>query len=135
MKKLFFFLKSRCSPLQISLGILFGLLLGLNPHYLSLQNFIIIPLIFFIRVPWRHFCFSLASGLVLGFLFVDKVSHEVGLSILKIESLKEFFTLVHSIPLVSFSNFNNTVTLGGTIISLCLFPLIFMASKSLKTQS
>ena len=58
------------------------------------------------------------------------MTDKIGYFILTLGSLKGFFTELYNMPIVPWTSFNNTVVMGGIILSIILFlPLYFLSLK------
>ena len=126
--------RTKCSVFQISLGISFGMLLGLYPSLLNLQSFAVILLALFLRVPWRHMVTAIAVSFALATAFLDSLSHTVGSAILGSHSLEPLFTGLYNSPLIPFTRFYNSVIMGASILTIALFPLVFFACHKAKVR-
>ena len=135
LKQLFGFIKllnSETGTNQISAGIAAGFILGMTPS-LSLQTILVFCLIFLFRI-------QIGAALIASFFFafmaylLDPVFHEVGLTILSMNSLSSLFTQMFNLPIVPFTRFNNTIVMGSGVVSLALFPVVFILSKKIVTK-
>ena len=127
VKTLLKYLNSKESIANISISITLAILYSFIPFNLIFQPFLIFLLI-------------ILNGNLLFFLFISaimwKVSptlfpvfHIIGDSILTNEACQAFFVKISSIPLVNYTNWNNTVSLGGYLISIILFYPIYVVTK------
>lgn len=128
--KLFKILNGDISAKQIAGGFAFGVILGLTP-ILSLHNILVLLLICIVRVNVTSVIFSMAIFKLLGILVLDPLLHQVGyLLLVKFEFLKPFWTFLYNLPIVALTRFNNTLLLGGVVISLVLFyPNLILIRK------
>jgi len=115
-------------PKQIALAISFGIFIGIIPkNNLLVHILFILFLCFKINIPFFIISitfFSLISPLT------DPLTDKIGYFILTLDSLKGFFTELYNMPIVPWTSFNNTVVMGGTILSIILFlPLYFFSLK------
>lgn len=124
--------RTSCTPLQITLAIVVGLLMGLSPQFLNLQNVLLSLLLLFFRVPWRHFLASYAITYLLGLVVFDRILHSLGLSILQVEGLQAFYGAIYKIPLIPLTRFNNSVICGALLVSAVSFPIVYFLVKRLK---
>lgn len=133
-KKLKYFniLRTKCSPFQISLAILFGFLLGFNPHYLSIQNAFILVTLIFIRVPIRHFILATLCSYFLGLFALDFIINSIGKSILDSQTSISLLRNLFELPFVPFTRLNNTMTLGASVLSLALYLPVYFLCKKIK---
>lgn len=132
LKQLFALLKllnSDTGANQIAAGIACGLILGFAPM-LSLQALLVFVCIFLFRI-------QIGAALVSAFFFAfiaglfDPVSHAVGSAILEAEALQPWFTVMYNMPLVPFTRFYNSITMGAAAVSLLLAPLVFLGCRRL----
>lgn len=131
-KQIFSFLKllnSDTGSNQIASGIACGLILGFAPA-LSIQTFFVIAVIFLFRI-------QIGAAMIFAFFFsfvawlVDPISHELGMTVLEMESLRPLFTEMYNMPLIPFTKFYNSIAMGSAIVSLALAPFVFVGSKIL----
>ena len=113
---------------QIAAGIACGFILGMTPS-LSLHSLLLFVIMLFFRV-------QLGAAFLAAFFFkfiaflLDPMFHSVGGSILEMESLKGFLTMLYNLPLVPFTRFNNTLVMGSGVISFLLAPFVFILVKN-----
>jgi uncharacterized protein (TIGR03546 family) len=127
--KLLGILNSNISPKQIAGGIALGMILGLTPFF-SLHNLLIILLICIIRV---RISAVILSAIIFGLIsyLVNPVSSLIGYFLLvNAGFLKPLWTALYNMPVIAFSNFNNTLVLGSLVLSLILFyPILIFSAK------
>lgn len=127
--ELFRLLNSDTGVNQIAAGVACGLILGFAPAF-SLQTVLVIVCLFFFRI-------QIGAALLTSFFFaliawvLDPVNHRIGQAVLEIEALRPLFTAMYNMPLVPYTRFYNTVTMGAGVISLLLAPLVFFGSRVL----
>lgn len=122
--KLVVALNSNSRPGEMASGIAFGLLLALIPDG-NLLWFSIFIIAFFIK--HNIAALLLSMGLFRIFISVlDPFLDLLGGWLLKISTLHDFFTVLYNIPLFSYSNFNNTVVMGGFILGIILWIPVFI---------
>ena len=122
--KLLVALNSNSRPGEMASGIAFGLLLALIPvgNLLWLAIFI---LAFFIKHNIAALLLSI--GLFRVFISVfDPFLDLIGGFFLEISSFQGFFTYLYNVPLFSYSNFNNTIVMGGFILGIFLWVPVFI---------
>ncbi len=114
-------------PYQIALGIAFGFVIGIIPKdNLTAQFLFIIALSTKVNVGFlivSIFVFSCLSPLT------DLVTDKLGYFILTQKSLEDFFTKLYNTPFIPWTDFNNTVVMGGFVTGLILFFPVYMISK------
>lgn len=133
LRKLFKILNGDVEPKQIAAGVAFGAIIGLTP-FLSLHNLLVLFLVCIIKVNVSSVIFS---ALVFGLIsyLVDPLSHMVGYFFLvDLSFLEPIWTFFYNVPIIALTRFNNTVVLGGLVISLAIFypNLIFVRRGVIK---
>ena len=117
-------LHSEGTPGQIAAGMALGAALGLTP-LMSLQNFAIFCLLFVLNVSFGAALLAWGLATPLGFL-CDPLFDRIGSALLENEALRPLWTTLTNIPIVPFTNFNNSVTLGSFVVWAALFlPMYF----------
>ncbi len=121
-------LHSDGTPAQVAAGVMLGAALGLTP-LLSPHNLIIASVIFLLNVSF--------GGAILGFLLfapigflLDPVFGRLGAWLLKTPSLEQLWTALYNVPVLPFSNFNNTIVLGSVMGWVILSVPIYFAVRS-----
>ncbi|MEF3279881.1 MAG: TIGR03546 family protein [Elusimicrobiota bacterium] len=114
-------------PYQIGLAVAFGLIIGVIP-----KNNITAQLIFIIAVSTKAnipflilsiFFFSSFS------LITDILTDKIGYFILTREFLNAFFTKMYNTPFIPWTDFNNTVVMGGVIVGIVVFFPVYLLGK------
>ena len=130
-KKVFNFLNSNESIENLSLSLTISFIFSLIP-----LNPIIHPLLIIILI--------ICNGNLLIFLFVTPflsiitpISYEelhiIGNSILTIENAQEIYNKLSKLPILTFTNWNNTISLGAYFVSVIIFiPLFYIYSFFIK---
>ena len=126
---LFRLLNSETGTNQIASGIACGLVLGFAPA-LSIQSILVFICIFLFRI-------QIGAAFVSAFFFsfiawiLDPLSSLTGSFILEIESLRPIYTAMYNMPVVPFTQFYNSITMGAGFISILLSPGVFFGSRIL----
>ncbi len=121
-------LNSNQEPWQISLAVIFGMVVGLLPFF-NLTTLFFIFLVFIINVNIGIFILSASFFAVLGFI-LDPLLSKIGYLVLTLDPLIPLWTALYNIPYMKWTAFNNTVTMGALIVSLILaFPMFFILNK------
>jgi uncharacterized protein (TIGR03546 family) len=117
------------SPRQIAAGMALGALAGITP-LMSLHNLIVGIAILVFQVNFSAALFAMAVFKVISPL-ADPLFNQVGYALLvKAGALKPLWTALYNTPIVPWSNFNNTLTLGSLAVALILLlPLYFLFVK------
>jgi len=117
-------LHSDGTPGQIAAGMALGAALGLTP-LVSLQNFAIFCLIFLLNVSFGAALLAWALATPVGFL-IDPLADRMGRALLESPALAPLWTTVAHLPIVPYTNFNNSVTLGSFVMWAVLgVPMYF----------
>lgn len=114
-------------PWQIGLGIAFGFWLGIIP-----KNNLTAQLIFvFMMCTRANLPFAILSVFFFSALspLTDKISDPLGYFILSSDSLYPLFLKLYNMPVVPWTDFNNTAVMGGLISGALLFFPVYMAGK------
>jgi len=123
--KLFLALNGNVKKTQIAAGFAWGTLLGLIPA----ANFFFITL-FFVSFFFRHNHWSKIFAItILKFLtpLIVFPLDSLGWALLNLEALVPLFTTMYNMPFVPFTNFNNTLVMGGLAAGIILWiPSYFL---------
>ncbi len=123
--KLIVALNSNSRPSELASGIAFGFLLALIPG----SNLLWIG-IFVITFFLKHNIAAMLLSMGLFKLFIsvfDPFLDQIGWFVLNIPQLNNFFTALNNIPLIPYSNFNNSMVMGGFIVGIILWlPVFFL---------
>ncbi|MDA3941708.1 MAG: TIGR03546 family protein, partial [Spirochaetia bacterium] len=123
--KLLVALNSNSRPGELASGIAFGLLLALVPAG-NLLWFSIFIIVFFLKHNIAALLLSMGLFRIIIPIF-DSLLDIIGGYVLEISTFQEFFTSLYNIPFLSYSNFNNTVVMGGLILGIILWiPVFFL---------
>jgi len=122
--KLVVALNSNSRPGEMASGIAFGLLLAFIPagNLLWLAIFIFA---FFIKHNIAALLLSMGFSRIFISVF-DPFLDKIGGFFLNISAFQDFFTFLYNIPLISYSNFNNTIVMGGFILGILLWIPVFI---------
>ena len=124
--KLIGILNKDASPREIAGGMALGFIAGLTP-LMSLHNLIVLFLLIVLRVNITAAIFSM--GIFSGIAYLsDPLSNRIGYYLLTLPALNGMWTTLYNTPVINWSRFNNTLTLGSLILSLVLFypVLVFL---------
>lgn len=129
LKSLVQTLHSDGSPSQIAVGIMLGACLGLTP-LVNAHNALILVLLCVLDVSFGAGMLGWAVFAPFGFL-LDPLFDRVGRALLvDTPSLTPLWTRLDAMPLVPYTNFNNTVVLGSVVCWIALAPLIWAAARA-----
>ncbi len=127
LQSLFRTLHSEGTPGQVGAGIMLGAGIGLTP-LLSAHNVVLFAAIVLLNVSFGGGLLGMALFTPIGFVF-DPVFHRVGLALLELPALRGVWIEWYNIPLVPYTNFNNSVTLGSFTVWLVLTVPIFLLAR------
>lgn len=114
LQSLFKTLHSEGTPGQVAAGIMLGAGIGLTP-LMSAHNLVLFAAIVLLNVSFGGGMLGIALFTPLGFI-LDPLFDRVGLALLRSPALQGLWTDWYNIPLVPFTNFNNSVTLGSFVV-------------------
>jgi len=124
--KLFKELNSTNSEKLMIISILFGLMSGFLPTF-NIITFIIIFIVFIFRIPIGLYFASWSIFSIIGY-FLDYIFHKMGLIILNSSILNNLWTALYNTPLLRWSGFNNSITMGafvgGIVLSIILYFIL-----------
>jgi uncharacterized protein (TIGR03546 family) len=126
LQSLFKTLHSEGTPGQVAAGIMLGAGIGLTP-LLSAHNLVLFAAIVLLNVSFGGGMLGMALFTPVAFA-LDPVFDRVGLALLSAPGLRGLWTDWYNIPLVPYTNFNNSVTLGSFVVWLAtMVPIFFLA--------
>ncbi len=118
-------LNSEGTPGQVAAGIALGAVFGITP-LMNLHNLVLFGLALILNVSMPGVFLGWAVFVPIGFA-LDPLFNAVGTSLLSAASLNGLWTTLYNIPVVPFTNFNNTVVLGSFVCWLVAFvPFYFL---------
>jgi uncharacterized protein (TIGR03546 family) len=117
-------LNGNASKSQIAAGIAWGMLLGLVPasNFFGIVLFIIS---FFFTHNHGAKIFSMAIIKIISPLIVLGIDF-IGWEVLHIGALQPVYTTLYNMPFVPFTNFNNTLVMGGLVSGIVLWLPVFL---------
>lgn len=128
LAKLLQVLNSETAPGQISLGIVLAMVMGLTP-LLAPHNLIVLLLLLVLRVNLSAFLLGLAGFSSLAYV-LDPLLHAIGMSILQAEQLQGVWTALYNTTPGRLEHFNNSIVMGGLVVSLLMFiPLLLILNR------
>ena len=127
LQSVFKTLHSEGTPGQVAAGLMLGAGIGLTP-LLSLHNLVLFAAIVLLNVSFGGGMLGLALFTPVGFL-LDPVFDRVGSALLHAGGLRPLWTAWYNLPIVPWTNFNNTVTLGSFVVWLVLTAPIFFLGR------
>lgn len=130
--KLLSALHSESSPWQVAVAFSLALVVGLTP-FLSLHNVLILFFVCILRINFGAFVlgvllFSGLSGLI------DPMSIRLGEHVLAQPTLVPWYTEWYQSEFARVTAFNNTLVIGGLVVSLLAFVPVLLLSRWLIVQ-
>ncbi|HYW02448.1 MAG TPA: TIGR03546 family protein [Gammaproteobacteria bacterium] len=122
-------LNSEADPGQIALALCLAAIFGLTPLWTA-HNLLVLLLVLVLRVNLSSFLVGWAVFSALGYL-LDPLFDRVGFALLTAGPLHGMWTAFYGTVAGRITRFNNTVELGSVVISLALFPVIFLLARAL----
>ena len=130
LQSLFQTLHSEGTPGQVAAGIMLGAGIGLTP-LLSAHNLVLFAAIVLLNVSFGGGMLGMALFTPLGFL-LDPLFDRIGLALLDAPGLAGLWTAWYNIPVLPFTNFNNSVTLGSFVVWLVTaLPVYLLAQRGI----
>ena len=120
-------LNSEGRPGQVAAGIALGACLGLSP-LLNIHNLVIVLIAMFVNVSLAGFSLGWSLFLPVGFL-LDPLFDVIGEALLSAPGLAPLWTWCANTPIVSLTNYNNTIVLGSVVFWIVAWLPIFFAAK------
>ena len=121
-------LHSEGTPGQVAAGIALGSVLGLTP-LMNVHNLLIAALILILNISVGGAMLGWALFLPLGFALdpvFDRIGHRL---LLETPALTPLWTTWFNMPVLPYTNFNNTVVLGSFVAWLALVLPVFLAAR------
>lgn len=129
--KLLRVLNSETAPINISLAICFGMVVGFTQIW-SVHNLIILFIVLFFRVNLSAFILGTLVFKSLSFLLND-VFHQIGLALLTADFYRDLGTYLYNITFWKFNRINNTIVAGSLVVSICGFvPMLLLFNFLIK---
>lgn len=118
LKNIIVMFQTDISPNQIAWGFALGAILGLVPNmFMKLVLFVVIMMF---RVNLTAALISCSLYAIVSFP-LDPLFDVLGYFVLNIGFLNSFYTWLYNVPVIPFTNFNNTIVMGSIIVGLILF--------------
>jgi len=116
------------TPPQIAGGMALGSIAGITP-LASLHNLVVLFLAVILRVNFTAAILAVGVFSAVGYL-LDPLSNRIGWFLLAgIPAMKPFWTSLYNTPVVPWTRFNNTLTLGSLVLAIILFWPIYIVLK------
>ena len=133
IRKLFKILNGDTSPVEIGLGFVLGMFLGLAPMK-TLLALVFLLLFLVLKANFASMLFGLAVFKLLGVAFLDVISKAIGRGLLvDCAFLHGFWQWLVNLPLVSFMELNDTLVMGGLALGVVLaVPVYFLVTRGVR---
>lgn len=107
------------APRWLALGFALGMMIGLVPAH-NLTSYVLWTVLLASR---SNLVAGAAGALVFSWIgmLADPVSHRIGMALLTLPSLQSTWTSLFGLPLVPWTNLNNSVVLGSLLLGVVLF--------------
>jgi uncharacterized protein (TIGR03546 family) len=131
LAKLLRVLNSETAPINISLGICFGMVVGFTQMW-SVHNLIILFIVLFFRVNLSAFILGVFVFKSLSFL-LNGAFHQIGLALLTADFYKDIGTYLYNITFLKFDRINNTIVAGSILVAILGFvPMLLLLNFLIK---
>ncbi|MGA1795361.1 MAG: TIGR03546 family protein [bacterium] len=120
---------SETDPAQISLALSLSMVAGLTP-LMSLHNLLVLLLVLVLKVNISTFILGTVAFSGIAFL-LDPLFHRIGLEVLTIPALENFWTILYNTTLFRLERFNNTILMGSLLVAVILFVPVTLAADIL----
>jgi uncharacterized protein (TIGR03546 family) len=124
LSKLIKLLRSAASPSQIAGGFVFGMVIGI----ISLNSLFAPVVILFIIILNVNVTSAIFAALIFRLIafIIDPFLHSLGYWVLvDVSALAGAWEFLYNIPIFPYTRFNNTVVMGGLILSVVLLYPVF----------
>lgn len=127
LQKLVSALNSEGTPFQVGAGVAMGAALGLTP-LVNLHNVIIALAALLLNVSLAGFFLGWTLLLPFGFI-LDPLFDRIGSALLAAPSLRGLWTSLYNMPVIPYTNFNNSIVLGSLVFWALMFVPILLGAK------
>lgn len=118
------------TPGQIAAGFSIGVLIGLMPFW-TLQAIFLVLVLFFVNLNLAAATLGILLADFAGYL-LDPLFHDLGYFVLtQVPFLQNLWEKLYNLPIVPYTRFYNTVTLGSLLIGLLLTIPAYAGMKKL----
>jgi len=127
LRKLISGLSENTTPGQIAGGVAFGVIIGLVPKAnLTAQILLVLLMIFRTNVSVALVTATLVTLIT---PLTDLAANPLGFAVLQAPALNGMWTKLYNMPVVPWTDFNNTIVMGSLLIGILLFAPVFVAAK------
>lgn len=126
LKKILKFLNSQADPVEIAIGAILGMFAAfLSPALFNVMVIFLVALL----LNCNFGIFFLCTGLFKIFtIIVDPAGDVIGKFVLARDFLIPLWKIIAGIPILSLTNFNNSIIMGNFIVGLILTPIIWITT-------
>lgn len=120
-------LTTESTPRQMSLGLAFGVLVGLVPK----GNLLAVGLATLLAATRVNLAVAAAATVAVSFasIFADRWLDQLGYAVLTLPELQSLWTSLADMPFVPWTDFNNTIVMGSCVSGLVLFWPVHRMSR------
>ena len=122
-------LHSDTDPLQVALAVCLGMVMGLTPFW-AFHSWLILLLVAVVRVNVALFLVSWGVFTAVGFV-ADPALDSLGAALLQSRALRFLWEGLYRSSFWRSTGFNNTVLLGGLVLSVVAFVPLLLALRYL----
>lgn len=131
LAKLIRILNSETDPINISLGVCFGMVVGFT-QLGSVHNLVILFIVLFLRVNLSAFILSVLVFNSISLLLVE-IFHRIGYWLLTADFFNTIATYLYNTTFWKFDRFNNTIVAGGIVVAVIGFlPMLLLLNFLIK---
>jgi len=131
LQKLVSALNSEGTPFQVAAGVALGSALGLTP-LVNVHNALILLAAMILNVSLAGFFLGWTLFVPLGFI-LDPLYDRIGSALLAAPGLQGLWTKLYNMPVVPYTNFNNSIVLGSIVFWLLAFvPILLLAGYGVR---
>jgi len=127
LQKLVAALNSEGTPFQVAAGMAMGAALGLTP-LMNVHNALIALVALLVNVSLAGFFLGWTLLMPFGFV-LDPLFDRIGSALLSAPALRGLWTSLYNMPVVPYTNFNNSIVLGSLVFWLVMFVPILLAAQ------
>jgi uncharacterized protein (TIGR03546 family) len=125
-------LNSEGTPGQVAAGLALGACLGLTP-LVNVHNLVVVLLAMVLNVSFAGFSLGWVLFVPAGFA-LDPLFDAIGRALLGAEALRPLWERLAGMPVLPFTNFNNTIVLGSLVFWIVAWLPIFFLARWLVTK-
>jgi uncharacterized protein (TIGR03546 family) len=129
IKKIFNLLNSQADPTQIVIGVILAMFIALlSPSFFNVLIIFLLALLLNCNFGIFFICAGIFKILT---IVIDPVGDILGRWILTLDFLLPLWKTVSEIPVLTLTDFNNTIIMGDFIIGIILTPVIWILTMKI----